>query len=37
MFPPASTPTKDEIGPSSANNKSRPDKHELFPVQHGDV
>ena len=36
-FPHASTPTKDEIGPSSANNKSRPEHHELFPVQHGDV
>ena len=37
MFPSASAPTKDETGPSSPSNKSRPDKHELFPVQHGDV
>jgi hypothetical protein len=37
MFPSASAPTKDEIGPSTTNNKFRPGKHELFPVQKGDV
>jgi hypothetical protein len=36
MFPSVSAKS-DEIGPSSASNKSRPVKHELFPVQHGDV
>jgi hypothetical protein len=36
MFPSVSAKS-DEIGPSTASNKSRPEKHELFPVQHGDV
>ena len=37
MFPSATAPKSDEIGPTSASNKSRPEKHELFPVQHGDA
>jgi len=37
MFPSVSASTSDETGPSSPSNKSRPEKHELFPVQHGDA
>ena len=35
MFPPASASTPDAS--STSSNKYRPEKHELFPVQHGDV